>query len=100
MAEKQKASCNLDSMTLGEFLEYLEHNPLYVILFALMIPITAFLAGIFGKNEGHLSPWKYLYATLVYMVCIPGIFAITLSIYLFLFEQQSIFWHKDLYPDS
>jgi hypothetical protein len=54
------------------------------------VPLTAFLALLFGKGEGHLSPWKYLYSFLVYLTCIPGIFAITLSVYLFLFERRSI----------
>ncbi|MEO1517902.1 MAG: hypothetical protein AAFV95_22970 [Bacteroidota bacterium] len=83
-------------MTLRQFIEMLGDNPYYVLFFFLMLPLTAFLAGIFGKNEGHISPWKYLYATLVYLASIPGIFAITLSVYLFLFERRSIF-DTDLY---
>ena len=54
------------------------------------VPLTALLAWILGKGEGHISPWKYLYSVLVYLTCIPGIFAITLSIYMFLFERRSI----------
>ena len=49
------------------------------------------MAGIMGRNEGHLAPWKYLYAMLVYLACIPGIFAVALNVYLFLFERRSIF---------
>jgi hypothetical protein len=39
--------------------------------------------------------WRFVYATLVYLACIPGIFAFTLNIYLFLFERQSI-WQMNL----
>ena len=78
-------------MTLRDFFQLLSDNPSYVLAYFLMIPFAALLAGWLGKGEGHLSPWKYLYATMIYLVCIPGIFAITLSIYLFLFERQSIF---------
>lgn len=61
-----------------------------VIFYFLMFPITAFLANLFGKGEGQESPWKYLYSVLVYGVCIPGIFALTLNVYMFLFDRQGI----------
>ena len=77
-------------MTLGEFFEAVSDNPVIILFYFVAIPLTAVLAGVLGKGEGHLSPWKYLYSTLIYMVSIPGIFAITLNIYLFLFEKRSI----------
>ena len=77
-------------MTLGDFFEILANNPSVVIFYFFALPLTAFLASVFGKGEGEISPWKYLYSTLVYLACIPGIFAITLSVYLFMFERQSI----------
>jgi len=77
-------------MTLGQFFEVVSAEPSIVIFYFFALPFTAFLAGIFGKGDGHLSPWKYLYSGLVYFACIPGIFALTLSIYLFLFERKSI----------
>ena len=77
-------------MTLGEFFEMIGRNPNIVLFYFLALPLTAFLAGLLGKNEGHLSPWKYLYSTVVFLVCVPGIFAITLNIYLFLFERRSV----------
>ena len=83
-------------MTLREFFELLANNPSLIIGFFLLIPVTAVIAGFMGKNEGHISPWKYLYSTLIYLVTVPGIFAITLNIYLFLFESQSIF-ETDIY---
>jgi len=83
-------------MTLKEFFELLAENPAMILAYFLLIPFTAFLAGIMGKNEGHIAPWKYLYSTLLYLVCVPGIFAITLNVYLFLFEQRSVF-ETDVY---
>jgi hypothetical protein len=77
-------------MTLGEFFQHCTENPTNLKLFFGLLPVTAGLALIFGKNEGHLSPWKYLYSILVYASCIPGIFSITLSAYKFLFERGSI----------
>jgi len=83
-------------MTLKEFFELCTAHPFLIIVFFALIPFTAYVAGLLGKDEGHLSPWKYLYSTLIYLVSVPGIFAITLNIYLFLFERQSVF-NVDLY---
>lgn len=77
-------------MTLQEFFELLGNNPAYVLFYFGIIPIAAFLAGILGKNEGHLSPWKYLYGILIYLVCVPGLFAVVISVYQFLFGRGSI----------
>jgi hypothetical protein len=77
-------------MTLGQFFEQVSQNPTPIKVFLIGVPFVAFLSSIFGKGEGHLSPWKYLYSLLVYLASIPGIFAITLSAYTFLFERKSI----------
>lgn len=77
-------------MTLRDFFDYLGDNPVVLIAFFVGIPFTALLAGMLGRGEGNQSPWKYLYAVLIYAVCIPGIFAVALSVYLFLFERGSI----------
>jgi hypothetical protein len=77
-------------MTLGEFFNWTADHPSLLISFFIAVPVIAVLAGLFSKGEGHLSPWKYLYSTLIYLVAIPGIFAVTLSVYLFLFERRSI----------
>lgn len=78
-------------MTLQEFLDLCSQNPSIILLYFLCLPMTALLAGIFGKGEATISPWKYLYSVLMFLACVPGIFAITLNIYLFLFERRSIF---------
>ncbi len=77
-------------MTLGEFLSWLNENPFYTSLYLIIIPVSAWLIGIVNKDEGHETPWKYIYALIVYLVCIPGIFALTLNVYLFLFEKKSV----------
>ena len=85
-----------NGMTLREFFDYLSQNPIVVLAFFLAIPFTALLAGIFGKGEGHLSPWKYLYSALVYLICVPGIFAAALAVYLFLFERGGSIFNVNL----
>jgi hypothetical protein len=83
-------------MTLKDFFDLLTANPAYVIFYFSIIPFAALLAGWLGKGEGHIAPWKYLYSTLIYLICVPGIFAITVSIYQFLFERRSI-WEADVF---
>lgn len=77
-------------MTLGEFFEHCNQSPALLLGFFILIPLIALLAMFFSKGQRHLSTWKYLYSVLIYLVAIPGIFAVTLSIYLFLFERRSI----------
>ncbi len=83
-------------MTLQEFLEQCAANPSFIIMFFFTLPIAASLAWWLGKGEAKESPWKYMYSTLMFLACIPGIFAITLNVYLFLFEKKSIF-EADIY---
>lgn len=77
-------------MTLGQFFDAVSQQPSVVLFYFFALPFTAFLSILFGKGEGHLSPWKYLYTILVYGACIPGIFAFTLNAYMFLFERQPV----------
>ncbi len=77
-------------MTLQELFNLIAEQPAYIIFYFAIIPFAAFIAGLLSKGEGHLAPWKILYAILIYAVCIPGIFAITLDVYFFLFEKRSI----------
>lgn len=77
-------------MTLEELFQRLADNPAYILFYFAIIPFAALLAGWLSKGEGHLSPWKYLYSALIFLVSVPGIFAVTLSVYFFLFEKRPI----------
>jgi hypothetical protein len=83
-------------MTLRDTIELLANHPVWPLTFLILVPTTAVLAGLLGKGEGHLNPWKSLYSILMYLTCIPGAFAIALSAYFFLFERRSIL-DTDLY---
>ncbi len=77
-------------MTLGELFHLLAANPILLVGYFLVIPLTALLAGILGRQEGEEIPWNYLYSLLVYLAAVPGIFALVLSVYFWLFEKRSI----------
>ena len=78
-------------MTLWDFFQAASAQPVYIVFYFVMIIVVALLTGWLAKGEGEDSPWKYLYSTLLYLVCVPGILAVGLAIYLFLFERRSIF---------
>jgi hypothetical protein len=75
-------------MTLGQFFESCSSSHLLIYFGAL--PAVAALILLIGKNEGQLSPWKYIYTILVYGACLPGVFSISLSIYKFFFDRGQI----------
>lgn len=83
-------------MTLGEFFQLLSANPSIILFFFIAVPMTAGLAYVYGKGEGNKRPWSYLYSALVHLAVIPGIFAITLNVYLFMFERLPIM-ETDIY---
>lgn len=74
-------------MTLRDFFQYLSDNPLSLMIYFTGVPLLALWVGWIDRDKGHESPWKHLYAFLIYAVCIPGIFSAALSVYLFLFER-------------
>lgn len=77
-------------MTLGELFTLLAANPIILVGYFLVLPLTALLAGILGRTEGEEMPWNYLYSLLVYLAAVPGMFAIVLSVYFWLFEKRSL----------
>ena len=83
-------------MTLQQLFQQIGENPNFILIYLLIIPVSAIIAGVLGKGEGHLSPWKYLYASLIYLVSIPGIFAVALNAYFFLFQRGDIM-QTDIY---
>ena len=75
-------------MTLSDFFLAVGERPVLVFAFYGFIIFSAILAGVLGKGEGEYSPWKYLYSAIIYLTAVPGIFAIALNIYFFMFERR------------
>lgn len=77
-------------MTLQELFDLIGNHPNYVIFYLSLLPFAALLGTFLDGNRGHTSPWKYIYSVIIYLVSIPGLFALTLNLYLFLFEKRSV----------
>ncbi len=83
-------------MTLRDFFTYITAHSEIVVIFLLAVPALAFLVNLWAGNTAEaIFKWRYVYAVLVYLACIPGVLAVTLNVYLFLFERQSV-WDSNL----
>jgi hypothetical protein len=78
-------------MTLQDFFTYCGQHPTLLILLFTAIPVLALILSlIVGYNDSGYAPWRYLFSGIVYLSCIPGVFAAALTVSLFIFERHSI----------
>lgn len=77
-------------MTLQQLFDYIQQNPQHFVYFLLGVPIVSLIIGWISEPNSYKEPWNYLYTVLLYAACLPGIFAVTLNVYLFFFERGSI----------
>jgi len=77
-------------MTLQEFFDFLSANPIWVLAYFLLVPFAAFITNRLSGARGLQSPWAQTYSVIVFLVAVPGLLAVVLNIYQFLFERQSI----------
>lgn len=63
-----------------------------IILLLFFLPVgIAWVSGrLHGPYNGWRSPWKYIYAVLVYLVCIPGIFSAVITAYALFIVRQNL----------
>jgi len=83
-------------MTLQDLFDALAAHPAWMIGVFAALPVLAWLIGRLAGDEAMYSPWNYFFAFIIYAACVPGLFALTLLAYLFLFENRSIL-QTDLY---
>lgn len=78
-------------MTLRELLHAAERHPLPVAGALIALPALAWLVGVLHREgAGREAPWKYAYAVLVYLACIPGMFAAVLTAYAMFFQNENL----------
>lgn len=78
-------------MTIRELIQMAGEHPWVLVLAFVVPPVFAWLAGwLHGKEQGKLAPWKYLYSLLVYLVCVPGMFAGVITAYTLFFSGENL----------
>jgi hypothetical protein len=83
-------------VTARDLIELAGRHPLALAGLALLPPAVAHLAArLHGPARGALAPWRYLYAVLVYLVCVPGTGSAVLTGYTLFFTRENLL-DKDL----
>lgn len=78
-------------MTTRDFLQAVGQNPVILLVIFVLLPLLAFGCGrLHHRGLGGTSPWKYYYASLVYLTCIPGLFAGVLTAYALFFTHENL----------
>ena len=78
-------------MTLQQLLDILSAHPIPVIVYFAALPLACLLLRLFhGRGGGGAAPWRYVYTVVIYLVCIPGIFSLFLTLYSLLLLRASI----------
>ncbi len=78
-------------MTINELIHITVLYETAIIAFFCLLPIITLVIGwIHGRGRGFLSPWKYVYGFLIYLVSVPGILSAVLTGYTFFFTQINL----------
>jgi hypothetical protein len=78
-------------MTIQELLHDLGRYPWALLGVFVSVPVLTWAAGrLHDREQGGATPWKYLYATLVYVSCIPGLFAAVVTAYAVFFTSANL----------
>ena len=78
-------------MTVRELTQAVGNHPWPMVAVLVALPVLAWLLGIMHtKGNGGNAPWKYCYSVLVYMACVPGMFASVLTAYAMFFRNENL----------
>ena len=78
-------------MTLRDLIQLADGHLLALVIFFVAPPVVAWLCNVaHGRGNGANPPWKYIYAILVYLVCIPGLFSAVLAAYALFFRRENL----------
>lgn len=78
-------------MTIRELIQLAGQHPLVLVAAFIVPPLLAWLLGqMHERGRGGAAPWKYLYAVLVYLVCVPGMFAGVITAYSLFFSRENL----------
>ena len=78
-------------MTTRDLIQWAGEHSVVLLPAFIAPPVLAWLVGrLHGRDQGKFAPWKYLYAVLVYLVCVPGMFAGVITAYTLFFSGENL----------
>jgi hypothetical protein len=78
-------------MTVRDLINLAGQHSLALIVAFLAPPLAAWLLGLMHpRGQGGAPPWKYFSAVLVYLACIPGMFAAVVTAYSLFFSRENL----------
>ena len=78
-------------MTSRDLVNLAGQYPLVLLAAFLAPPLAAWLLGLMHpRGQGGLAPWKYFSAVLVYLACVPGMFAAVITAYSLFFARENL----------
>jgi len=77
-------------MTTRELMQQADQHPLVLAAVFVAVPVVVWLLGqMHQKGKGGEAPWNYVYSVLVYLACVPGMFAAVISGYVLFFSREN-----------
>lgn len=78
-------------MTTRDLIKLAGEHQLVLFLAFLAPPVIVELTRwLHGRDRGKFAPWKYLYTLLVYVACVPGMFAGVITAYTFFVTKENL----------
>jgi len=78
-------------MSIAELIEYLGRHSRELLIFFVAIPLFSLIYGqVVSRGKERLSPHKYVFAALIYLTCVPGIFAAVITAYSLFFLRENL----------
>jgi hypothetical protein len=78
-------------MTTRDLIHQADQHPIALAAALAAQPVVAWVVGRFhDRGQGGAVPWKYLYSVLVYLACVPGMFAGVLTAYTLFFSRENL----------
>jgi len=78
-------------MTTRELLTWIGESSWLVPVYCIGTPLLAWLCRFaHPRGGGGRGPWRFVYAALVYLACVPGVFAAVITAYSLLFVRENL----------
>lgn len=78
-------------VTARDLLDFVGRHPLVIVGLFVLLPAAVVVTGaLHGPGGGTRSPWRYLYAVIVYLACVPGVGAAVVTAYTLFFTRENL----------